>query len=37
MKVIGDTFVEIEFGTGAAKITPAHDADDYACAHRHGL
>jgi valyl-tRNA synthetase len=27
--VIADEYVEIEFGTGALKITPAHDANDY--------
>jgi valyl-tRNA synthetase len=37
MRIIADDFVEIGFGTGAAKITPAHDADDYACALRHNL
>jgi valyl-tRNA synthetase len=29
MKVISDDFVEVEFGTGAVKITPAHDPNDY--------
>ncbi len=28
--VIADEYVDIEFGTGALKITPAHDANDYA-------
>jgi valyl-tRNA synthetase len=37
MTVIADDMVEIGFGTGAAKITPAHDMEDYACALRHGL
>jgi valyl-tRNA synthetase len=27
--IIGDPFVELEFGTGAVKITPAHDPNDY--------
>ncbi|KAJ9107661.1 hypothetical protein QFC21_001121 [Naganishia friedmannii] len=31
------TVVDMEFGTGAVKITPAHDADDYECGKRHGL
>ncbi|RKP07413.1 tRNA synthetases class I-domain-containing protein [Thamnocephalis sphaerospora] len=29
--------VDPEFGTGVVKVTPAHDANDYACARRHGL
>ncbi|CAO3700745.1 unnamed protein product [Rhizopus stolonifer] len=29
--------VEMEFGTGVVKITPAHDPNDYACARRHNL
>jgi len=29
--------VSIEFGTGALKITPGHDPNDYAIAHRHNL
>ncbi len=35
--VVADTFVEREFGTGAVKITPAHDANDFAAAGRTGL
>jgi valyl-tRNA synthetase len=35
--VIGDTFVDREFGTGAVKVTPAHDVHDYEVALRHGL
>ena len=35
--IIADEHVEREFGTGAVKITPAHDHDDYAMAQRHGL
>ncbi|WP_243050656.1 valine--tRNA ligase [Dyella sp. RRB7] len=35
--VIGDDYVEREFGTGAVKITPAHDFNDYAIGQRHGL
>ena len=35
--IIADDHVEREFGTGAVKITPAHDHDDYAMAQRHGL
>jgi valyl-tRNA synthetase len=35
--VIADTFVDREFGTGAVKITPAHDPNDYDAAQRHDL
>ena len=35
--VISDPVVRLEFGTGALKITPAHDADDYATGRRHDL
>jgi valyl-tRNA synthetase len=35
--VISDPVVRPEFGTGAVKITPAHDADDYATGRRHEL
>ena len=35
--VIADEFVEIEFGTGAVKITPAHDPNDYEAGKRHDL
>jgi valyl-tRNA synthetase len=35
--VIADEVVEREFGTGAVKITPAHDRDDNATGQRHGL
>jgi valyl-tRNA synthetase len=35
--IIADDAVEREFGTGAVKITPAHDFDDYQVAKRHGL
>jgi valyl-tRNA synthetase len=35
--VIGDEAVELDFGTGALKITPAHDPNDYAIGQRHGL
>lgn len=35
--VIGDDYVEREFGTGAVKITPAHDFNDYAIGQRHNL
>jgi len=35
--VVADTFVDPKFGTGAVKVTPAHDPNDYDCAQRHGL
>ncbi|MCA1591584.1 MAG: valine--tRNA ligase [Acidobacteria bacterium] len=35
--VVADEFVDPEFGTGAVKVTPAHDANDYAMGQRHGL
>ena len=35
--VIADEAVELDFGTGALKITPAHDPNDYAIGQRHGL
>jgi valyl-tRNA synthetase len=35
--VIADPVVKPEFGTGAVKITPAHDAEDFAAGQRHGL
>ena len=35
--IIADTFVEKEFGTGAVKITPAHDMNDYQAGLRHNL
>ncbi len=35
--VIHDTYVDIEFGTGALKITPGHDPNDFEIGQRHGL
>jgi len=35
--VIADDYVELEFGTGCLKITPAHDFNDYAVGKRHNL
>ncbi len=35
--VIADEYVDMEFGTGAVKITPAHDFNDFAIGQRHGL
>lgn len=37
MVVVADDYVDPEFGTGAVKITPAHDPNDYALGLRHGL
>ena len=37
MPVVRDEFVDPEFGTGAVKVTPAHDADDFALGNRHDL
>lgn len=37
IKVITDEYVDIEFGTGAVKITPAHDPNDYQVGKRHSL
>ncbi len=37
LPVISDSYVDIEFGTGALKITPAHDANDYEVGKRHNL
>ncbi len=35
--VIADNFVDKDFGTGAVKITPAHDTNDYEAGQRHDL
>jgi valyl-tRNA synthetase len=37
MKIIADEYVGIEFGTGALKITPAHDFNDYEIGKKHNL
>ena len=37
LKIIADDYVDMEFGTGAVKITPAHDPNDYAMGTRHNL
>ncbi|KQB86946.1 valine--tRNA ligase [Corynebacterium lowii] len=37
LTVIADDYVDPEFGTGAVKITPAHDPNDYAMGKRHNL
>ena len=35
--IIGDEFVEMEFGTGCVKVTPAHDLNDFEMGKRHDL
>ncbi len=35
--IIGDEYVDMDFGTGALKVTPAHDFTDYELGQRHGL
>ncbi len=37
IKVITDSHVDMEFGTGVVKVTPAHDQNDYEVGKRHGL
>ncbi len=37
LPIIADDYVEMDFGTGALKITPAHDANDYQIGLRHNL
>jgi valyl-tRNA synthetase len=37
LPVVGDSYVDPEFGSGAVKITPAHDPNDFELAHRHGI
>ena len=37
IKVIADNYVDIEFGSGCVKITPAHDFNDYDMGKRHQL
>ena len=37
LPIIADEHVDPSFGTGALKVTPAHDADDYAIGQRHNL
>lgn len=35
--IVDDILVDMEFGTGAVKITPGHDPNDYECGLRHNL
>jgi len=37
LPIIGDDYVKPEFGTGALKITPGHDPNDFEIGRRHGL
>jgi len=37
LPVIADAFVDPAFGTGAVKVTPAHDPNDFLAGQRHGL
>ena len=35
--IIADAYVDMSFGTGALKITPGHDPNDFEIGQRHGL
>lgn len=37
LQVIADAFVDMNFGTGVVKVTPAHDKNDYDASRRHNL
>jgi valyl-tRNA synthetase len=37
LPIVGDDAVDPDFGTGAVKVTPAHDPNDFEIAERHGL
>jgi valyl-tRNA synthetase len=37
IKIVADDYVDKEFGSGAVKITPAHDPNDFELGNRHGL
>ena len=37
LPIVADTYVELGFGTGAVKMTPCHDPNDYDVAQRHNL
>ena len=37
LDIVADNYVEMDFGTGAVKITPAHDPNDFEIGQRHGL
>jgi valyl-tRNA synthetase len=35
--IVADAYVDMQFGSGAVKVTPAHDPNDYELGRRHGL
>lgn len=37
MPIVADAYIDMEFGTGAMKVTPAHDANDFEIGKRHNL
>ena len=37
MPILADEYVDIEFGSGAMKVTPAHDPNDFEIGQRHDL
>jgi valyl-tRNA synthetase len=37
IEIIADEYVDMDFGSGAVKITPAHDPNDFEIGNRHGL
>ncbi|UCG00158.1 MAG: valine--tRNA ligase [Spirochaetaceae bacterium] len=37
LPIVADTYVDMEFGSGVVKVTPAHDANDYEIGKRHNL
>ena len=37
LPIIGDSYVDVEFGTGCLKVTPAHDMNDWEIGRRHDL
>ncbi|MCY8233659.1 valine--tRNA ligase [Priestia endophytica] len=37
IEIVGDDYVDMEFGSGAVKITPAHDPNDFEIGNRHNL
>ena len=37
LPIISDSYIDMEFGTGAMKVTPAHDANDFEIGRRHNL
>jgi valyl-tRNA synthetase len=37
LPIVADDYVDLEFGTGAVKVTPAHDPNDFEIGNRHNL